>query len=69
MRIVLCDDDTEFTEKLKSLVENGLGAPDDRPVISIYHSGESFLWTIPAAMQFFLILTCPLSMVLTLQDR
>ncbi len=43
MQIAICDDDIEFAEKLKVLVENGLKARNVRPVISVFHDGTALV--------------------------
>lgn len=39
MQIAICDDDIDFAEKLKVLVENSLGLRNVRPVISVFDDG------------------------------
>lgn len=41
MRIAICDDDTVFTERMRTLVENGLTGYGEETDISIYCEGET----------------------------
>lgn len=42
MRIAICDDDTDFTERMRTLVENGLAAYGEETDVSIYQDGAAF---------------------------
>lgn len=41
MRIAICDDDTAFTEKMRTLVENGLDIYGEETELSVYREGEA----------------------------
>lgn len=41
MRIAICDDDTAFTEKMRTLVENGLGIYGEETELSVFRDSEA----------------------------
>lgn len=42
MRIAICDDEPDFTERMRTLVESGLVACEEKTDISIYQEGAAF---------------------------
>ena len=42
MRIAICDDDADFTEKMRTLVEDGFAVYGEEPDISAYQDGAAF---------------------------
>lgn len=59
MHIVICDDDTEFAESLKTLTEEEFGRLEVRPLISIFKHGADFLEESPECDAVFLDIDMP----------
>lgn len=59
MRLAICDDDMDFVERLKSMVEAGFAQMDASPAVSIYSSSEAFVSENPACEAVFLDIDMP----------
>lgn len=59
MRIVICDDDAEFANELKLLIEKGSAALDIHPEFLVYNCGESVISDIPRCDAIFLDIDMP----------
>ena len=59
MRIAICDDNADFADNLRFLVEKGLTALHVGPVISVYNDGAVFLADRPECDVVFLDIDMP----------
>lgn len=59
MRIAICDDDADFAENLKTIMEKELASLHVRPIISVYHDGEVFIADNPECDAVFLDIDMP----------
>lgn len=59
MHIAICDDDADFTDKLRGLIDKGLAALHVRPVISVYNDSAAFLADSPECDAVFLDIDMP----------
>ena len=59
MRIAICDDDADFTDNLKTLLEKELAMLHNSPVISVYNDGEGFIADKPECDAVFLDIDMP----------
>lgn len=59
MRIAICDDDADFAEKLKGMVEQGMDERKTEAEVSVYHEGSAFLSAHPECDAVFLDIDMP----------
>lgn len=59
MQIAICDDDVDFAEKCKRLVEQELVRLHEEPNVLLYHDGSVFLSEHPACDAVFLDIDMP----------
>lgn len=59
MRIAICDDDSNFAEKLKRLIERSPDMPNVQADISIYNDGFSFIENVSGCDAVFLDIDMP----------
>lgn len=59
MRIAICDDEPDFTERMRTQVESGLAACGEKADISIYQEGEAFCSSDAAYDAVFLDIDMP----------
>ena len=59
MRIAICDDDADFADNLRALMEKELASLHVSPVISVYNDGETFIADRPKCDAVFLDIDMP----------
>lgn len=59
MRIAICDDDADFADNLRALMEKELAALHVTPVISVYNDGKIFIADRPECDAVFLDIDMP----------
>lgn len=69
MHIAICDDDKNFAEKLRALIDQNLSLANDKPDISIYNDGTAFLPDCPDYDAVFLDIDMPVVNGFTIAEQ